>query len=248
MYEARFDVLDDPMTNGEHWLQAAVLHHFPNPVVFDIGAHIGDWTGSLLRQCTAGDAVVHAFEPCRGTFELLERRALKWKGVTLTRAACSDRLGIGSLGVDGTASGINALVNERLTTREEVALMTVDAYCQEHSIAHINLMKVDTEGHDLSVLAGARGLLGSQAVDVIQFEYNHRWIDERKLLRDAFEFLLPLGYRIGKLTGNRIQPFQAWHWELENTEKEIMLRACRNGLGSSTLFRLSGFHIHNQRH
>lgn len=216
MYEAQFDVLNQPTTNGEYYLQAVILRHFANPVVFDIGANVGDWTESFLLQATAGNVAVYAFEPCSGTFELLQKHAKSWKGVTLTRAACSDHVGLGSLAVERAGSGSNALVNPEFVGKENVALTTVDAYCLEHSIPRINLMKVDAEGHDLSILMGARGLLQDKAIDVIQFEYNHRWINERKLLRDAFEYLLPLGYCIGKLTGDSVQFYPAWHWELES--------------------------------
>jgi FkbM family methyltransferase len=225
MYEAQFDVLNEPATNGEHYLQSTILHHFPSAVVFDIGANVGEWTESLLRQCDDRGATIHAFEPCRRTFEMLEERARSWKGVTLTRAACSDHVGQGRLMVEAAGSGTNALVKEEFTCCEVVALETVDSYCQKQSVTRINLMKVDAEGHDLSILVGAQRMLQTRAVDVIQFEYNHRWINERKLLRDAFTYLLPLGYRIGKLTGDGIQFYPGWHWELE-TYREGNYVAC----------------------
>jgi hypothetical protein len=68
-------------------------------------------------------------------------------------------------------------------------------------------------------------LLRSRDVDVIQFEYNHFWFGERRLLRDAFDYLKPLGYAIGKITGNAIQFYPEWHRELE-TYVEANYIAC----------------------
>jgi hypothetical protein len=58
-------------------------------------------------------------------------------------------------------------------------------------------------------------LLAEHRISVVQFEYNHRWISAHFFLRDAFEFLLPLGYRIGKLTPRGIEFYPAWDPDLE---------------------------------
>lgn len=93
---------------------------------------------------------------------------------------------------------------------------TVDAYCARNGIPHIDLLKIDAEGYDFNVLSGAKSMLSSHAVELVQFEYNHRWIENRKLLKDAFGLLLALGYCMGKLTGGEsIQSYAAWDWELE---------------------------------
>ncbi len=215
MFESQFDVLNEPGTNGEHYVQAVVANHFALPVAFDVGANVGDWTESFLRQENARGATVHAFEPCSGTFKLLQERLSKRAEVFLNQAACSDHAGVASLAVDAVASGVNALVNDDFKEREEVALTTIDAYCRAKAISHINLLKVDAEGHDSIVLLGAHAMLEAHAIDILQFEYNYRWINERRFLRDAFIYLQPLGYRIGKLTGNAIQFYPKWHYELE---------------------------------
>src|ERR1700722_2164202 len=43
-----------------------------------------------------------------------------------------------------------------------VPVTTIDRFCVEHSIDRINLMKIDAEGYDLSVLEGARKLFANQ--------------------------------------------------------------------------------------
>ena len=43
-----------------------------------------------------------------------------------------------------------------------------------------------------------------------------RWIGARNYLRDAFVFLNPKGYIIGKVTGSHVEFYPSWQWELEN--------------------------------
>jgi len=61
---------------------------------------------------------------------------------------------------------------------------------------------------------------------MLQFEYNHRWVFSRHFLRDAFEFMRPLGYEIGKVTPKGIEFYAGWHPELE-TFREGNYLACR---------------------
>ena len=49
---------------------------------------------------------------------------------------------------------------------------------------------------------------------VCQFEY-HRWVFARNYLRDVFEFVLKLPYRVAKITPQRVEVYAGWHPELE---------------------------------
>ena len=40
-----------------------------------------------------------------------------------------------------------------------VDVTTIDLFCAEHRIERINLLKIDTEGHDLDVIRGASNML-----------------------------------------------------------------------------------------
>jgi hypothetical protein len=100
-------------------------------------------------------------------------------------------------------------------TTEEVATTTLDAYADHAGLDQITLVKIDAEGHDLAVLRGARKLLVEHRILAVQFEYNHRWIAARSFLRDAFELLVPLGYRLGKLTPRGVEFYPGWDADLE---------------------------------
>jgi hypothetical protein len=103
----------------------------------------------------------------------------------------------------------------RQAATRQVETTTLDAYAERSGLARFALVKIDAEGHDLAVLRGARGLLAGHRIAVAQFEYNHRWILGRFFLRDAFELVQALGYRLGKLTPRGVEFYPGWDAELE---------------------------------
>jgi hypothetical protein len=56
------------------------------------------------------------------------------------------------------------------TGLEDVERETVDEFCSDRGIDHIDFLKIDTEGHDLEVLRGSERLLSEQRVDVVEVE------------------------------------------------------------------------------
>jgi hypothetical protein len=62
-------------------------------------------------------------------------------------------------------------------------------------------------------------------IAVVQCEYNHRWVYARSFLRDAFEFVMAFGYRIGKLTPRGVEFYPGWDVDLE-TFVEVNYLAC----------------------
>mmetsp|Transcript_14857 Transcript_14857/g.27484 ORF Transcript_14857/g.27484 Transcript_14857/m.27484 type:complete len:480 (+) Transcript_14857:95-1534(+) len=61
-----------------------------------------------------------------------------------------------------------------------VPCITVDQLIAREELEHIDILKVDTEGHDLAVLDGARQAIEAGKVSVILFEYNVFWPEKRK--------------------------------------------------------------------
>jgi FkbM family methyltransferase len=213
--EVRLDAHNDIGSNGEQLVQRAALTA-PAPVVLDVGSHFGEWSLSLLGQ-PGSTPTLHAFEPSTYSWKKATE-SLGDRG-TVHQLALSDRAGTADLVIVHEGAGSNSLVpftEDRASGQTEtITLSTVDEFCEEHALERVTLLKVDAEGHDLAVLQGAAGMLAGQAIDLIQFEYNVRWIDSRRFLLDAFELLTPHGYRIGKVTPRGIETYDRWHPELE---------------------------------
>jgi FkbM family methyltransferase len=225
MYTARGDVANtpyNPLLNGESMVQMVALGVAASPVtIFDVGANIGEWTSGLLEiSCNLRiPAEVYAFEPCRDTFAQLSGRYGNRTNVTLINEACSRQVGTATMHVYGSGAGTNSLaepVDDNEALSENVRLTTIDYYCNANGIGTIDLLKIDAEGVDYDVIVGASSMLDKKSIRILQFEYNQRWIGSRNYLRDAFNFLVPRGYVIGKLMGPWVEFYPHWRWELEH--------------------------------
>jgi FkbM family methyltransferase len=223
LHRARLDYPNDPAVNGEPALQRWALQLSPRgePAhVADVGANVGLWSSAMLAAVRAAgrtsDLRLHAFEPDPQAFAQLER-TLAGFPASLNAVALSDRQGTSPFHVVGPAAGTNSLHAAPGATlaREIVRTDTLDSYAQRCDVGRFALVKIDTEGHDLTVLHGARDLLAAHRIAVVQFEYNHRWVFARSFLRDAFEFLAGLGYQTGKLTTRGVEFYPGWDADLE---------------------------------
>jgi len=239
LWRARLDVPNDLRTNGESSLQRWVVNLSPPGQeihVIDVGANVGRWSlamlGAARESGRSGDLRMHVFEPSAYTFGYLAA-TLHGQKVKLQRMAVSHGSGSSLLHVVAPAAGTNSLhaphgVSSGVLT-EEVTTTTLSSYAEQAGLDQLALVKIDTEGHDLAVLRGARQLFAEQRISVAQFEYNHRWIYARSYLRDAFELLEPLGYRVGKLTPAGVEFYPSWDAELE-TFVEGNYVACRQAI------------------
>ncbi len=222
---SRRDLPNQLGTNGEWMVQDIILAHRGHAplTVLDIGAHVGAWSRRLVDAARAAKSgiTVHAFEPSPRTFrELQSLTARGYRDYIVTvNAAASNEVGSASLFEVHELAGSNSLHGYAGRTEglEEVPvdLVSIDQYSSEAGIRHVELLKIDAEGHDALVLDGARWLLSHWAIEVVQFEYNFRWIGARRFLKDVFDTLEPLGYRIGKVTPSGIEWYPTWGPELE---------------------------------
>jgi FkbM family methyltransferase len=219
------DIPNDMTRNGETNLQRWVLAAQAggrDVHVIDAGANVGRWSASMLdaarRNGRSGNLCLHCFEPASWTFARLSAALGDNGRVSLQQAALSDRSGMSALNVFGDGAGRNSLhrsLGSAAAATEEITVITLDEYADRSGLSEIALLKVDTEGHDLAVLRGARKLITDRRIAVIQFEYNWRWIEARSYLSDAFSLLGPAGYRLGKLTPRGIETYPGWDPDLE---------------------------------
>lgn len=178
----------------------------PPYCVFDVGANRGKFTELLLTQIPVDQVAIHCFEPSKAAFALLST-ALQQGEVKLNNFGLGRTQEERQLFADKPASGMASLSKRDLTYRgiefayaETVLLSTVDAYCAEHGITRIHLLKLDIEGHELEALAGAAGMFAAGAIDMVLFEFGGASIDSRVFFRDYWEFFLPKGMQIYRIT------------------------------------------------
>ncbi len=131
----------------------------PGDVVVDVGAHIGLYT--LLAA--ASGARVFALEPDPANRALLEAnlRMNGWRDAHVFPVAASDRVGSASLrcadGINRGTSSLAAVQPETSSSSpcEIVPTETLDRLLAPFQLDRIDWLKVDVEGHEAAVLAGA---------------------------------------------------------------------------------------------
>jgi FkbM family methyltransferase len=193
--------------------------------VMDVGANVGDYSAALL-EFLLPEGVQRplrwiAFEPFPETVQTLQQRLAPWldrKVAQIEDLALSNQSGVGQLLVLGANEGTNSLVSVADGTDRSphrVRLETLDHYCQEQGIEQIDWLKIDAEGHDAAILAGADRMFSSHRIGAAQFEYNWRWVGDRKFLRDVFDMADKWGYRVGKVTYLGLELYDRWRPDLE---------------------------------
>lgn len=215
----------DPNRNGEYRFLRSYIKD--GMVIFDVGANIGNFTDHVLSL--GRDLEVHCFEPVGSTFEhLREHFADPPTGsrLFLNQVGLSDRHGDASMRIYGACMGTNSLYERRSAISShpsfavsqdlKIALTTLDAYLKECAVDHIDLMKIDVEGHEFKVLEGAKASLAAGKVRCIQFEYGGTFLDSGARLGDVFALLECNGYSMFRLLPFGKLPVRSFRSRLEN--------------------------------
>jgi FkbM family methyltransferase len=186
-------------------------------VILDVGANAGIY--SLAALAIQPDATIHAFEPTPEIAARL-RATAKLNGLDhlhVHEAAVLNKNGQATLkrfrGALGTNEGMN-FVSRTLgdSETERVRTVCVDQFCQDHSIDHIDLLKLDIQGHEHSALQGAERLLNSGHIGIIFLELN--WAKNAGTTCAATESIRLLeqgGYRFSR-PGERLNWQNAGDW------------------------------------
>lgn len=166
----------------------------PGDTVIDVGANIG-YTTCLMLDCLQGQGQILSFEPLPELFSVLkENVGTTGDGVAeLKNVALSDQVGeaVLTLPVDfGNNDGIATLQKTAEGKKITVPTSTIDALNISHQV---RLMKLDVEGHELSVLKGAEESLKKDLFEYIIFE------DLEGYKGKTSKFLEEKGYKIYKL-------------------------------------------------
>lgn len=177
----------------------------PGATGVDVGANIGFFTGLLARR-VGNQGTIHAFEPHPAIYGDLSGHVERWRasGLPLGRIhlhACAASSATGSArlfepaGFDGNqgSASLEEVSAESGSSNAggrawEIATVTLDEAMAK--AGGIDLLKVDVEGHELSVFEGARGLLRDGRIRDVVFEEHHGFPSP------ATRFLADAGYHL----------------------------------------------------
>jgi FkbM family methyltransferase len=180
---------------------------FSNPVIVDVGANKGQTIDFFLRLFK--DCTIYSFEPNRQLFERLQHKYRASKNVHIFNYGISDK--------NGKLLFHESILNETSTFEElnydssylkrkakvlgvqpanvirqayEVEVITLADFIEQQKIHHIDVLKIDTEGHEFKCLLGLFKTNAKYPIQFIQLEEHNDDMYKNKISEDEMSNLL----------------------------------------------------------
>lgn len=152
-------------------------------VAIDVGANLGEWAVPLARAVGAGGRVL-CCEPNPVVAAALAAtlRINNLGQAEVLQLAVSDADGEGRFAIDRGDSGLSRLAAAGIL----VPLRALDSLVEEAALDRLDLIKIDVEGHEAAVLAGATQTLQRHCPALI-FESGHEAADDRDRIAGLLE-------------------------------------------------------------
>lgn len=215
--------------------------------VFDVGANKGQYSTEAVSYLSGiKEFTIYCFEPSEKTFQFLSEAHSKNSNVILNNFGFSDKESEAILYTNAEGSGLASLTKRKLEhfgidhgrIQEKIKLVSLDDYGAKEGVKKIHLLKIDVEGHELDVLAGAKALLESREIDLVQFEFGGCNIDTRTYFQDFFYFFDSHGFDIFRILPSRKllrlptyreidEKFRTANYLAANKSVELTQKCCR---------------------
>jgi FkbM family methyltransferase len=145
----------------------------PHAVIADVGANIG--VTSTIFSVIAPCGKIYSFEPSPSAFSCL-RETLEVNKITNCYAfnlALGKEGGVFQFYDNPNSASASHLVNQGTLDEatQSVSVTTLDNFLHENAIDRLDFLKIDVEGFEMDVLAGAENVLQSMRPDVF-VEFN----------------------------------------------------------------------------
>jgi FkbM family methyltransferase len=166
-------------------------------VILDIGANIGN--SSLFFASINSHAQIFAYEPHPVTFKRATEniQCNSFKNIKLVNIGLGEKKGTLKLyEVNEHNPGMNRIFAEdRDMPFKEIEIDVLDNFISEKRIPKIDLIKIDVEGFEYSVLKGGRNsIIESRPILFIELDDNNLR-ENNESAKKLIELLLPFGYK-----------------------------------------------------
>ncbi len=164
---------------GTFLVQKRLLNGMETPVIFDVGAYVGQITAKYKTLFPG--ATIYSFEPFPDSFRKLQGKFKAYDLVKPFQLAIADRAGTREFYVNSDRS-CNSLFPRPSSARKywsgkaasvariEVDVTTIDTFCKKETIPKIDILKLDVEGAELLALRGASEKLARKLIELIYTE------------------------------------------------------------------------------
>jgi FkbM family methyltransferase len=199
--------------------------------ILDIGANVGNYS-TMLRN-SAITLPIFAFEPHPVAFRKLSEAAVAYNftavpegaGETRSTTVIYDYQGDGGSEHASMYKGVIEQLHKGKAEEVAISITTIDEFVIAHGISKIALLKIDTEGHELSVLKGAKQTIASGMAEVIQIEFNEMNIISRTFFKDIVD-ILP-GYDFYRQLPDGLKalgPYNSTNYEIFSFQNIVALK------------------------
>ncbi len=171
--------------------------------VVDVGANTGQWSGMLLNCVTPEKLII--IEPLPDAFAALRKKFGNSGRVELHNVAIGERESVETLKITRDTTGASLLQpreemravigsNWTITSEVQVRMTTLDRLLVD--LAEISLLKIDVQGYEKAVLAGAKQTLLKTKFLLIELNFMSQydggsWLGEiHEILTRDFGFFL----------------------------------------------------------
>ena len=174
--------------------------------IFDIGANVGQSITRYREQFP--DCIITSFEPNPAAFSILEKNWGGLTGITLNCFALSNDIGQASFYATRVSEAssllkptehIMNLSSEHKYDYEaiNVSTTTLDHYCDVSGIKKIDILKLDVQGSEFSVLRGAEKSLQAGMIRLVYSEitFAETYKNQTRFV-DLVSYLCQLNYEL----------------------------------------------------
>lgn len=183
-----------------------------SPIIFDVGANVGQTTERYLHYYP--NARIHAFEPYN---EVADKFSLHFKqnsNVVLNRLALTDKEGESTFYLNKChyTNSILPTENKQIPSqlspdnqyhqksKIRIKTTTIDNYIKTKHLNSIDILKMDTQGSEHLVLSGAKNMLRSSKISLIYTETGfEKLYKNQSMFCDIHKQLVGHGYKLFNL-------------------------------------------------
>ena len=162
---------------GRDFVQEYATRIKPEPkIIFDVGGFIG--LNALRYSDAFPTAKVYTFEPTSENLRAMDDVLAGKPDIIRKQLAVGAETGTLKIAYDQEHPSMSRAADSTSKSVEEVPLTTIDQFADDENIGLIDILKIDTEGHELEVLKGAQGVLAASRVGVLILECGFRPNDD----------------------------------------------------------------------
>jgi|TARA_B100001964_G_scaffold98008_1_gene109582 FkbM family methyltransferase len=202
-------------------IEKYIYKHFNSgiDIIFDVGCYKGHFI-EICVNIYKSNFKIYAFEAENKIYEKLNHYN-SCKNINIYNFGISDKDTLLDLNIsyqEGTSTfsslnhnskylnfKSNILGEKIFLKKEKVAVQKIDSFCLKNDIKKIDLLKIDTEGHEISVLLGAEKLIKNIKIILLEFSNHDMYLNYDNTKID--NFLIKNNFKFVKYFKT---PFQKW--------------------------------------